>query len=122
MNIYKLYLNSKKQVTGYSKIDKKEKNDIVFGDKDLELVGSYMTLNVEAEFTEIQEIKEWLLANDYKINKHTLGEYTNTDTRWTTYLEERKTKLARYNELEVIVNNAELPVFNTSLLSPVEGV
>jgi len=121
MNIYKLYLNSKKQVTGYSKIDKKEAGDIVFGDKDLKLVGSYMTLNVEAEFTEIQEIKQWLLANDYKINKHTLGEYTDTDTRWTTYLQERKTKLERYNELEVIVNNAELPVFNTSLLSPVEG-
>ena len=120
MNIYKLYLNSKKQVTGYSKIDKKEAGDIVFGDKDLKLVGSYMTLNVEAEFTEIQEIKQWLLANDYKINKHTLGEYTDTDTRWTTYLEERKTKLARYNELEIIVNNAELPVFNTSLLSPIE--
>ena len=120
MNIYKLYLNSKKQVTGYSKIDKKEKNDIVFGDKDLKLVASYMTLDVEAEFTEIQEIKQWLLANDYKINKHTLGEYTDTDTRWTTYLEERKTKLARYNELELIINNAELPVFNTSLLSPIE--
>ena len=120
MNIYKLYLNSKKQVTGYSKIDKKEKNDIVFGDKDLELVRSYMTLNIQAEFTEIQKIKEWLNANDYKINKHTLGEYTDTDTRWTTYLEERKTKLARYNELEVILNNAELPVFNTSLLSPIE--
>ena len=119
MNIYKLYLNSKKQVTGYSKIDKKEKNDIVFGDKDLELVRSYMTLNIQAEFTEIQKIKEWLNANDYKINKHTLGEYTDTDTRWTTYLEERKTKLARYNELEVILNNAELPVFNTSLLSPI---
>jgi len=120
MNIYKLYLNSKKQVTGYSKIDKKEAGDIVFGDKDLKLVGSYMTLNVEAEFTEIQEIKQWLLANDYKINKHTLGEYTDTDTRWTTYLEERKTKLVRYNELEIIVNNSELPVFNTSLLSPIE--
>lgn len=120
MNIYKLYLNSKKQVTGYSKIDKKEKDDIVFGDKDLELVRGYMTLDIQAEFTEIQEIKEWLNINDYKINKHTLGEYTDTDTRWTTYLEERKTKLARYNELEVIVNNAELPVFNTSLLSPIE--
>ena len=120
MNIYKLYLNSKKQVTGYSKIDKKEKNDIVFGDKDLELVRSYMTLNIQAEFTEIQKIKEWLNANDYKINKHTLGEYTDTDTRSTTYLEERKTKLARYNELELIINNAELPVFNTSLLSPIE--
>lgn len=121
MNIYKLYLNSKKQVTGYSKIDKKEKGDIVFGDKDLELVGSYMRPSNPERFYEMLEIKQWLSANDYKINKHNLGEYTDTDTRWTSYLEERKIKLARYNELEVLANNIELPVFDTSLLSPVEG-
>lgn len=118
--MYKLLLNSKSQVIGFRKIKEKKLGDIVFGEKDLELVRSYMTPNIQAEFAEMQEIKEWLLANDYKINKHTLGEYTDTDTRWTTYLEERKIKLARYNELEIIVNNAELPVFNTSLLSPIE--
>jgi hypothetical protein len=119
--MYKLLLNSKSQVIGIQRIKEKQSGDIVFGDKDLELVRSYMTPDIQSEFVEMKDIKEWLGANDYKINKHTLGEYTDTDTRWTTYLEERKTKLARYNELEVIVNNAELPVFNTSLLSPVEG-
>lgn len=52
---------------------------------------------------EMASIKAWLNANDYIINKHTLGEYTDTDTRWTNYLAERKIKLARYNELELEV-------------------
>lgn len=52
---------------------------------------------------EMASIKSWLNANDYIINKHTLGEYTDTDPRWTNYLAERKIKLARYNELELLV-------------------
>lgn len=52
---------------------------------------------------EMASIKAWLNANDYIINKHTLGEYTDTDPRWTNYLAERKIKLARYNELELEV-------------------
>lgn len=119
--MYKLLLNSKSQVIGLRRIKEKKLGDIVFGEKDLELVRSYMTPNIQAEFAEMQEIKEWLNANDYKINKHTLGEYTDTDTRWTTYLAERKLKLAKYNELEVIVQKAELPVFNVSLLSEVKS-
>ena len=49
---------------------------------------------------EMASIKGWLNSTDYIINKHILGEYTNTDTRWVNYLAERKLKLARYNELE----------------------
>lgn len=52
---------------------------------------------------EMASIKAWLNANDYIINKHTLGEYADTDPRWTNYLAERKIKLARYNELELEV-------------------
>lgn len=52
---------------------------------------------------EMASIKAWLNANDYIINKHTLGEYTDNDPRWTNYLAERKIKLARYNELELEV-------------------
>lgn len=52
---------------------------------------------------EMASIKAWLNANDYIINKHTLGEYSDTDPRWTNYLAERKIKLARYNELELEV-------------------
>lgn len=58
---------------------------------------------VNAIKQEMASIKSWLNANDYIINKHTLGEYTDTDTKWTNYLAERKVKLARYNELEILV-------------------
>ena len=53
---------------------------------------------------EMASIKKWLNDNDYIINKHTLGEYTDDDYRWLNYLAERKVKLQRYNELEVILN------------------
>lgn len=49
---------------------------------------------------EMAEIKQWLNENDYIINKHILGEYTDDDERWVNYLEQRAEKLARYNELE----------------------
>ena len=52
---------------------------------------------------EMVAIKSWLNANDYIINKHTLGEYTDTDSRWLNYLEGRKVKLARYNLLETVL-------------------
>lgn len=52
---------------------------------------------------EMNQIKAWLNANDYIINKHTLGEYSDTDSRWTNYLAERKVKLARYNLLETLL-------------------
>lgn len=52
---------------------------------------------------EMQEIIAWLNANDYIINKHTLGEYGDNDERWLNYLAQRKVKLERYNELEVLV-------------------
>ena len=49
---------------------------------------------------EMEEIKEWLSDNDYKINKHTLGELKDNDPEWTDYLVQRKVKIARYSELE----------------------
>ena len=52
---------------------------------------------------EMSSIKSWLNANDYIINKHTLGEYTDTDSRWLNYLSERKVKLERYNLLEALL-------------------
>lgn len=54
-------------------------------------------------FIEMQSIKRWLSEHDYIINKHTLGEYTDNDIKWLKYLEERKLKLARYNELEKVI-------------------
>lgn len=120
MNIYKLYLNDKKQITGYSKIDEVKAGDIVFPEKDLALVDSYTKPKNVEQFYEMGQIKEWLQKNDYKINKHALGEYSDTDTRWKTYLKERKEKLAIYNELELLLEKVELPVFDIKLLSPIE--
>ena len=54
---------------------------------------------------EMQEILQWLLANDYIINKRLLNEYTDDDPKWLAYLSDRKTKLERYNELEVQLNS-----------------
>lgn len=58
---------------------------------------------INAYKQEMASIKKWLNENDYIINKHLLGEYSDTDYRWTNYLAERKVKLARYNELEILV-------------------
>jgi hypothetical protein len=49
---------------------------------------------------ELNQIKIWLRENDYKVNKHILGEYQDDDERWTDYLQERSVKLARYNDIE----------------------
>jgi len=50
--------------------------------------------------SEAHQIQIWLKENDYKINKHLLGEYQDDDVRWVEYLQERQVKLARYNEIE----------------------
>lgn len=60
---------------------------------------------VNAIKQEMASIISWLNANDYIINKHTLGEYTDTSEKWVNYLSERKLKLARYNELEKALDN-----------------
>lgn len=57
-------------------------------------------LQEELDRSEMNEILCWLDNNDYIINKHTLGEYSDDDPKWINYLSERATKLARYNELE----------------------
>lgn len=118
--MYKLYLNDKNQIISYSKIDEAQESDIVFSDQDLELVESYsIPINID-KFYEMEKIKEWLVENDYKVNKHSLGEYSDTDKRWTSYLKERQEKLLIYNELELLINEIQLPVFDISLLTPIE--
>ena len=118
--MYKLYLNDKNQIISYSRIDEAQEGDIVFSDQDLELVESYsIPVNID-KFYEMGEIERWLVENDYKVNKHSLGEYSDTDKRWTSYLKERKEKLLKYNELEILLEKVELPVFDISLLSPIE--
>lgn len=61
--------------------------------------------NIEREIliNEQVEILEWLSKNDYKINKFLLGEYTANDPKWQEYLLSRSEKLARFNEIELLL-------------------
>lgn len=90
---------------------------IAIEDKHLPLVYQNIQDNEDPKYFELQAIREWLTAHDYIVNKHTLGEYANDDERWTTYLQERADKLARYNELE---QQAFTPIpFDLTLLEPI---
>ena len=60
-------------------------------------------LNKNAYLAELRVLQQWLNDNDYKVNKHLLGEYADDDERWTTYLQDRQVKLSRYNELEQLL-------------------
>ena len=116
--MYKLNLNEQNQIIGYSKVKESQEGDILFTEQDIELVEQYMQFPHQQERRELQDIQAWLNANDYKINKHLLGEYKDNDERWTTYLQERQEKLARYNELELVIASGVLPAFDVSLLTP----
>lgn len=48
---------------------------------------------------ELQAIKSWFTANDWKVNKIVIGEWETTDQRWLDYLKEREIKRARQDEL-----------------------
>ena len=50
------------------------------------------------------DILSWFSANDWKVNKVFIGEWLETDERWTTYLDERALKRARYDEIETELN------------------
>jgi len=116
--MYKLNLNEQNQIIGYSKVKEQQDGDIIFLEQDIDLVEQYMAFPHQQERRELKDIQRWLNANDYKINKHLLGEYQDNDERWTSYLQARQDKLARYNELEVIIASGELPAFDVSLLTP----
>lgn len=44
---------------------------------------------------ELQEIQQWFLDNDWKVNKIITKEWSETDERWIEYLMERSVKRAR---------------------------
>jgi len=51
-------------------------------------------------YAEQQEILKWLIDHDWIVNKVVLGEWTKEDPRWLKYLEERKIKRNRLDEIE----------------------
>ena len=90
---------------------------IAIKDEHLPLAYQNIQDNQDPKYFEMQSIREWLTAHDYIVNKHTLGEYADDDERWTTYLQQRAEKLARYNELEQQVFTP-IP-FDLTLLTPI---
>lgn len=52
---------------------------------------------------EKDEIQAWFARHDWKANKIVTGEWTTEDERWQAYMEQRKAKRARLDEI-----NAEL--------------
>lgn len=45
-------------------------------------------------------IEMWLRRTDWVPNKIITGEWETTDSRWTSYVEERKVKRARLDEVK----------------------
>ena len=45
-------------------------------------------------------IEMWLKRTDWIPNKIITGEWETTDSRWTSYVEERKVKRARLDEVK----------------------
>ena len=49
---------------------------------------------------------KWLADNDWKVNKHLLGEWADNDPRWIEYLAGREQARKDYDEAEAILANA----------------
>ena len=47
---------------------------------------------------------KWLADNDWKINKHTLGEWADDDARWLEYLAGREQARREYDEAVAVLN------------------
>ena len=47
---------------------------------------------------------KWLTDNDWKVNKHTLGEWADDDPRWLEYLAGREQARKDYDEAAVTLN------------------
>ena len=53
---------------------------------------------------ELNEIKQWFINNDWKVNKIVIGEWETSDERWTSYLAERTIKRNRQDEIHNLLN------------------
>ena len=98
-NIEKIHLGYSQVINGVFY------ENLVTYNQHLEQVRQEETRNktINAYKQEMASIKAWLNSTDYIINKHILGEYTDTNPKWLNYLAERKVKLVRYNELEKLL-------------------
>ena len=78
----------------------KENGFEIVNDTPIEVISRQQKVDYE---NELLNIKQWLLENDYKVNKVFIGEWESNDKRWTTYLSERKTKRTRQDELKALL-------------------
>lgn len=51
---------------------------------------------------------KWLSDNDWKVNKHTLGEWSDDDERWLAYLADREKVRAAIDEADAILKGGAL--------------
>ena len=117
--MYKLIFNEQQQVVGYTFIKEQQEGDVVFLAQDLPYVKEYLQPRRLDELRQMQDIQDWLQANDYKVNKFLLGEYTADDERWVNYLHDRQSRLDTYNSLEELVAQEVKEPFDVSLLTPI---
>ena len=52
----------------------------------------------------MDRVLQWLADNDWKVNKHTLGEWADDDPRWLEYLAGREQARAEYDEAVAVLN------------------
>lgn len=88
----------------YKELQEKKKDNYIpsFSIENDKVVITYIKNNEDIKEPlrkELQAIKAWFTANDWKVNKVVIGEWETTDQRWLDYLAEREIKRARQDEL-----------------------
>lgn len=89
----------------YNELQEKRANNYVptFNIENDNVVITY-TRNYSVEYqNELEEIKQWFIDNDWKVNKIVIGEWQTTDQRWLEYLREREIKRTRQDELNELL-------------------
>lgn len=51
-----------------------------------------------------ETVLKWFSENDWKVNKHILGEWSSEDPRWLAYLTERTNKRAEYDAAVAVLS------------------
>ena len=66
---------------------------------------NFIDKNVQTELLqkEMQKIKTWFSETDYKALKVFRGNWSITDSRYLSYVEEYNLKKARYDEIEILL-------------------
>jgi hypothetical protein len=84
---------------------------LVFYHKDIQLADEYAVKERQAKLAERRAAEQkkaaalkWLTDNDWKVNKHTLGEWSDYDKRWIAYLSGREKARSDIDDAEYVLN------------------